>query len=47
MEMIYFECVTKENIKEHNANQPQIHDQPRRVLIIRDSGYDIFFHYFI
>ena len=36
--MIKFDCVTKENIKEHNPNQPQIHDHSQRVLTIRGSG---------
>ena len=26
--MINFGDVTKENMKEHNSNQPQIHDHP-------------------
>ena len=35
--MINFD-VTKENIKEHNPNQPQILDHSYRILIIRSSG---------
>ena len=37
-EMINFDDVTKENIKEHNPNWPQIPDHPYRTLIIGDSG---------
>ena len=36
--MINFHDVTKENLKEHNQNQPQIPDHPYRVLIIGGSG---------
>ena len=36
--MINFNDVTKEIIKEHNANWPQIHDHPYRILIIGGSG---------
>ena len=36
--MINFDGVTKENIKEHNPNWPQIPDHPQRKLIIRGSG---------
>ena len=36
--MINFDYVTKENLKEHNTNWPQIPDHPYRTLIIRDSG---------
>ena len=36
--MINFDDVTKENIKEHNLNWPQILDYPFRILIIRSSG---------
>ena len=32
--MINFDDVTKENIKEHNPNWPQIPDLPYRILII-------------
>ena len=35
--MINFDDVTKENVKEHNANSPQIPDHPYRILIIGDS----------
>ena len=36
--MINFNDVTKENIKKHNPNWPQIPDHPYRVLIIRGCG---------
>ena len=38
--MINFDNVTKENIKEHNPNWPEIPDEPYRILIIggSDSG---------
>ena len=36
--MINFDCVTKENIKEHNPKWPEIHDHPYRILIIEGSG---------
>ena len=36
--MIDFTDVTKENIKEHNPNWPQIPDHPYRILIIRGAG---------
>ena len=36
--MISFDDVTKENIKEHYPNQPQIHDDPYRILSIGGSG---------
>ena len=35
--MINFDDVTKENIKEHNPNWPQIPDYPYRILIVGDS----------
>ena len=36
--MINFDDVTKENIKEHNPNWPQIPDHPQRILITGGSG---------
>ena len=36
--MINLADVTKENIKEHNPNWPQIPDHPCRILIIGGSG---------
>ena len=35
--MINFDDVTKENIKEHNPNWPEIPDHPYMILIIRGS----------
>ena len=36
--MITFDDVTKENVKKHNPNWPQIPDNPYRILIIGGSG---------
>ena len=36
--MINFDDATKENIKEHNPNSPQISDHPYRILTIGCSG---------
>ena len=36
--MFNFDCITKEDIKEHNPNWPEIPDHPRRILIIGGSG---------
>ena len=36
--MINIDDVTKDNIKEHNPNWPQIPDYPYRILIIAASG---------
>ena len=36
--MVNFDDVTKENIKEHYPNWPQIPDHPYRILIIVGSG---------
>ena len=36
--MVNFDDVTKENIKEHNPNWPQISYHPYRILIISYSG---------
>ena len=36
--MIKFDDVTKEDIKEHNPNWPQILDHPCRILVTRGSG---------
>ena len=36
--MINFDDATKENIKEHNSNWPEIPDRPYRILIIGGSG---------
>ena len=32
--MMNFDCVRKENIKEHDPNWPQILDRPYRILLI-------------
>ena len=37
-QLIHFDDVTKENIKGHNPNWPQIPDHPNRILIIGGSG---------
>ena len=36
--MITFDDVTKENIKQHNLNWPQIPDHSNRILKIGSSG---------
>ena len=36
--MMNFEIVTKEKIKEHNSNWPQIADQPYRTLLVESPG---------
>ena len=36
--MMNFDHVTRENIKEHNLNWPQIPDHPYRTVIIESSG---------
>ena len=36
--MTNFDNVTKENIKEHNPNWPQIPDHPYRIFTIESSG---------
>ena len=36
--MFNFDYITKEDIKEHNPNWPEIPDHPYRMLIIGDSG---------
>ena len=36
--LINFDNVTKENVKQGNANWPQIPDHPYRILIIQGSG---------
>ena len=37
--MINFDGITKENMKEHNPNWPQIHDHPYIILII--GGFEL------
>ena len=36
--MIDFDNITRENIKKHNGNWPQIPDHPFKILIIGGSG---------
>ena len=36
--LINFDDVTKEKIKEHDLNWPQVSDHLHRILIIGDSG---------
>ena len=36
--MFNFDCISKENIKEHNTKWPEISDHPYRILIIGGSG---------
>ena len=36
--MFNFDYFTKEDIKEHNPNQPEIPDHPYRILKVGDSG---------
>ena len=36
--MFDFDCITKENIKEHNPNWPEIPDHPYRIFIVGGSG---------
>ena len=45
--MINFDDITKENIKEHNSNWPQVPDHPYRILIMRLSGSGKKNHYLI
>ena len=44
--MINFDYITKDNIKEHNPNWPQITDHPYRILMIGGSGLKKQMHYF-
>ena len=37
--MFNFDYITKENIKKHNLNSPEIPNHPYRILIVRDSGF--------
>ena len=36
--MFSFDYITKEDIKKHNANWPQIPDHPYRILLVGGSG---------
>ena len=35
--MFNFDYITKEDIKEHNSNWPEIPDHPYRILIVGES----------
>ena len=37
--MFYFDYITKEHIKEHNSNWPEILEYPYRKLILRGTGF--------
>ena len=37
--MFNFDYITKEDIKQHNLNWPEIPDHPYRIPIVGDSGY--------
>ena len=37
--MLNFDYITKEGIKEHNPNWPEIPDHPYRILIVGGSEY--------
>ena len=37
--MFNYDYVTKENIKKHNPNWPDIPDYPFKIIIIGGSGY--------
>ena len=45
--MINFDDFTKENIKKHNGNWPEIPDYPYRILIIGDSDQEKQIYYSI
>ena len=36
--MLYFDYITKEDIKEHDPNSPEIPDHPYRVLMVGGTG---------
>ena len=36
--MFNFDCITKDDIKEHNPNWPETPDHPFRVLTVGGSG---------
>ena len=38
MKMFNFDYLTKEDLKEHNLNWPEIPDHSCRILIVRGSG---------
>ena len=37
--MFNFDYITKEDIKEHNPNYPEILEHPYRILIVGSSGF--------
>ena len=37
--MFNFDYITKENIKKHNLNSPEIPNHPYRILIVGYSGF--------
>ena len=37
--MLNFDYITKEDIKEHSSNQPEIPDHPYKILIAGGSGF--------
>ena len=37
--MFYFDYITKEHIKEHDSNWPEILEHPYRKLILRGTGF--------
>ena len=37
--MLHFDYITKEEIQEHNPNQPEIPDHTCRISIVGDSGF--------
>ena len=43
--MINFDNSTKENIKEHNPNWPEIPNHPHRILMVGGSGFGNKIHY--
>ena len=43
--MINFDNSTKENIKEHNPNWPEIPDHPHGILMVGGSGFGNKIHY--
>ena len=45
--MFNFDYITKEDIKEHNPNWPEIPDHPYRILIIEDLDLEKQMHYLI
>ena len=42
--MFKFDYITKEDIKEHNPNWPQIPDDPNRILVVEILDLEIQMH---